>query len=309
VPVGIDRPGAVRLGDDDPVLNLVLPKGSLEHATLQLFEDADLGVQRASTVDYRAEIDDPRVSGVRILRPQEIPVYVADGLFDLGVTGRDWIEETGVSVVSLGELHYSKATARPIRIVLAVGADSAAQSVADLPPGLRVHTEYPQLTRRYFERQGIEAHVQLSYGATEAKVPDIADAVVEITETGSALRAAGLRIIDTILTSYTELIANPAAYEDPGKRRAMEQIHTLLSGALEARGRVLLKLNVDEASLPQVIGLLPALKSPTVSKLFGEDGYAVETVVAKREINTLIPELKDAGATGIIELPIAKIVH
>ena len=151
--------------------------------------------------------------------------------------------------------------------------------------------------------------MELSYGATEAKVPDIADAVVEITETGRALRAAGLRIIDTILTSYTELIASPAAYADPEKRVAMEQLQTLLTGSLEARGRVLIKLNVDGANLDAVIDLLPALKSPTVSKLFNDDAYAVETVVAKREINILIPALKDAGATGIIELPIAKIVH
>ena len=291
------------------MLTIVLPKGSLERATMELFDDADLAVVRSSDVDYRATIDDPRVAEVRILRPQEIPRYVAEGRFDLGVTGRDWIEETEADVVTLTELHYSKATARPIRVVLAVAADSGFQKVEDLPAGLRVHTEYPQLTRRYFDRHGIDAHVELSYGATEAKVPDIADAVVEITETGRALRAAGLRIIDTILTSYTELIASPQAYADPEKRVAMEQLMTLLSGSLEARGRVLIKLNVEGAQLDAVIGLLPALKSPTVSKLFNEDAYAVETVVAKREINILIPALKDAGATGIIELPIAKIVH
>jgi len=291
------------------VLNLVLPKGSLERQTLELFEDADLGLTRSSEVDYRATIDDPRVDEVRILRPQEIPTYVAEGRFDLGITGRDWIEETEADVVSLTELHYSKASARPIKVVLAVAADSTADSVRDLPSGLRVHTEYPRLTRRYFERHGVDAHVELSYGATEAKVPDIADAIVEITETGRALRAAGLRVLDTVLTSYTELIASPAAYADPEKRVAMEQLQTLLTGALEARGRVLIKLNVDQANLDAVIDLLPALKSPTVSKLFNDDAYAVETVVAKREINTLIPALKDAGATGIIELPIAKIVH
>jgi ATP phosphoribosyltransferase len=292
------------------VLNIVLPKGSLERATLELFDDADLGVIRSSDVDYRASVDDPRVAEVRILRPQEIPRYVAEGRFDLGITGRDWIEETAADVQTLTELHYSKATARPIRVVLAVAADSGVQSVADLPSsGLRVHTEYPELTKRYFARHGVDAQVTLSYGATEAKVPDIADAVVEITETGRALRAAGLKIIDTILTSYTELIASPVAYADADKRTAMEQLMVLLTGALEARGRVLIKLNVDGTNLDEVIALLPALKSPTVSKLFNEDAYAVETVVAKREINILIPALKDAGATGIIELPIAKIVH
>ncbi len=291
------------------MLSLVLPKGSLERATLELFADADLAVHRSSDVDYRAGIDDPRVNDVRILRPQEIPRYVAEGRFDLGVTGRDWVEETGAEVVSLGELEYSKSSDRPVRLVLAVAADSPAKSVDDLPAGVRVHTEYPELTRRYFADRGVDAEVSLSYGATEAKVPDIADAVVELTETGRALRAAGLRVVDTVLTSSTELIANPASHRDPERRKAMEQLHTLLGGALEARGRVLLKLNVDEAALPGVLELLPALKAPTVSKLSGVDAYAVETVVAKAEINVLIPSLKDRGATGIIELPISKIVH
>ncbi|HEX2738496.1 MAG TPA: ATP phosphoribosyltransferase, partial [Acidimicrobiia bacterium] len=209
------------------MLRLVLPKGSLERATLQLFEDADLPVVRSSDVDYRATIDDPRVTDVRILRPQEIPRYVADGLFDLGITGRDWVNETGADVETLTELHYSKATARPIRLVLAVAADSDAKSIDDLPAGLRVHTEYPEITRRFFDEHGLAAEVTLSYGATEAKVPEIADAVVEITETGRALRAAGLKVLDTILVSHTELIANPTAAADPEKRKAMEQLQTL----------------------------------------------------------------------------------
>ena len=291
------------------MLRLVLPKGSLEHATLHLFEDADLAVNRSSGVDYRASIADPRVADVRILRPQEIPRYVGDGLFDVGVTGRDWVEETGADVVTLAELHYSKATARPINVVLAVADDAPYRSVTDLPSGVRIHTEYPELTRRYFEKHGVEAEISLSYGATEAKVPEIADAVVEITETGRALRAAGLKVLDTMLVSHTELIANPLAYEDSERRKAMEQIRTLLLGALEARGRVLVKLNVEEEQLDGVIAMLPALRSPTVSKLAGSGAYALEAVVAKSEINTLIPALKDHGATGIIELPIAKIVH
>ncbi|MGI8777128.1 MAG: ATP phosphoribosyltransferase [Acidimicrobiales bacterium] len=291
------------------MLRLVLPKGSLERATMALFEDADLGVLRGSDVDYRGSVDDPRVDEVRILRPQEIPHYVAEGLFDLGITGRDWIEETGREVVSLGQLHYSKATARPVRVVLAVSGDSKVERVEDLPSGLRVSTEYPELTRRYFEKHGVEADIRLSYGATEAKVPEIADAVVEITETGRALRAAGLRILDTMLVSFTELIANPAAYEDPAKRHAMGQLHTLLQGSLEARGKVLVKLNVAATDLDAVIALLPALKAPTMSKLFGADAYALETVVPKAEINILIPALKDAGASDIIEVPLAKIVH
>jgi ATP phosphoribosyltransferase len=291
------------------MLKLVLPKGSLERATLELFEAADLAVVRSSEVDYRASIDDPRVSEVMILRPQEIPIYVAQGLFDLGITGRDWIEETGAEVVSIGQLHYSKATSRPIRMVLAVAADAPWKTVEDLPPGVRVATEYVRLTERFLAERGVQAVVSLSYGATEAKVPEIADAVVEITETGRALRAAGLRILDTMLVSYTELVANPASYDDPAKRHAMHQIHTLLSGALEARGKVLVKLNVAPEHLAGVLEILPAMKSPTVSQLSGEGGYAVETVVPKSKINTLIPALKDHGATDIIELPISKIVH
>ena len=291
------------------MLRLVLPKGSLEKATLTLFEEADLAVHRASDVDYKATVDDPRIDSVRILRPQEIGRYVAEGLFDLGITGRDWIEETASEVVSLGELHYSKATARPVSIVLAVANDDPARSAVDLGDGVRVATEYPELTRRFLEKQGIAADIRLSYGATEAKVPEIVDVVVELTETGRALKAAGLRVIETILVSHTELIANPVAWEDPAKRHAMTQIHTLLQGTLEARGRVLVKLNVGAAELDGVIEILPSLRSPTVSKLFGADAYAVETVVPKDQINTLIPALKDHGATDIIELPISKIVH
>ena len=290
------------------MLKLVLPKGSLEKSTLELFEAAALPVRRSSDVAYKASVSDPRISDVRILRPQEIPIYVSEGLFDFGITGRDWVEETSSDVVSLGELQYSKATSLPIRVVLAVADDSPCRSVADLPQGVRVSTEYPQLTRRFFEAAGIEAQIALSYGATEAKVPDIVDAVVEITETGRALRAARLRIIDTLLTSYTELIANPAAAADTAKRHAMGQIFTLLQGVLEARGKVLVKLNVGAEALDDVIGLLPALKAPTVNELFRGAGYAIETVVPRDEINSLIPALRDVGATGIVELPISKIV-
>ena len=290
------------------MLKLVLPKGSLEKSTLELFEAADLPVRRSSDVAYKASVADPRISDVRILRPQEIPIYIADGLFDIGITGRDWVEETGSDVVSLGELQYSKATSLPIRVVLAVGGDAPYQSIADLPQGVRVSTEYPELTRRFFTDAGIEAQIALSYGATEAKVPDIVDAVVEITETGRALRAAGLRIIDTLLTSYTELIANPAAAADAKKRHAMGQIYTLLQGVLEARGKVLVKLNVGAEALDDVIEILPAMKAPTVNELFRGAGYAVETVVPRSEINILIPALRDLGATDIVEMPISKIV-
>jgi len=291
------------------VLNLVLPKGSLEKATLELFDAADLSVRRNSSVDYKATIADPRIDNVRILRPQEIGRYVSQGLFDLGITGRDWIEETSSDVISLGELKYSKATSNPVRIVLAVPQDSPFESAADLPQGVRISSEYPELTRRYFERHGVEADIQLSYGATEAKVPDIVDAVVDITETGRALKAAGLKIIDTLLTSFTEIIANRESYEDPDKRHAMEQLKTLLDGVLEARGKVLVKLNVGKAALDAVIAILPSMKSPTVNELFAGQGYAVEAVVPKAQINVLIPALKDAGATDLLEIPISKIVH
>ncbi|MEO7398108.1 MAG: ATP phosphoribosyltransferase [Ilumatobacteraceae bacterium] len=290
------------------MLRLVLPKGSLEKATLELFEAADLTVLRNSSVDYRASIDDPRISEVRILRPQEIPGYVAEGVFDLGITGRDWVSETASDVVSLGELSYSKATEAPIHIVVAVAGDSPVVSVADLADGVRVSTEYPRLTQRYFAEHGIEADVRLSYGASEAKIPDIADVIVDITETGRALRAAGLRIIDTIMVSHTEVVANPQAFADPDKRHAMNQLMTLLMGTLDARGKVLVKLNVSHESFEAVVALVPSLKAPTVSTLAHEGGFAIETVVAKNQINTLIPALKDAGATGILELPISKII-
>jgi ATP phosphoribosyltransferase len=291
------------------VLRIVLPKGSLERATLELFEAADLTVIRSSAVEYRATIDDPRVDEVRILRPQEIPMYVAEGLFDLGVTGRDWVEETASDVISLGELRYSKATSNPVRVVVAVAEDSPAQKVSDLPQGVRVSSEYPELTRRYFAGHGIDADVRLSYGASEAKVPDIADCVVDITETGRALRAAGLRVIDTILSSYTEVVANPASHADPAKRHAMGQLMTLLNGSLEAREKVLLKLNVPAESFEAVLAVLPSAKSPTVSELAGGSGFAVESLVEKRQINLVIPALKEAGATDLLEIPIAKIVH
>jgi ATP phosphoribosyltransferase len=290
------------------VLKLVLPKGSLEKATLDLFEAADLAVSRSSSVEYKASIDDPRIDEVRILRPQEIPSYVADGLFDLGITGRDWVEETGSDVISLGEMRYSKATSRPVRIIVAVAGDSTIGRVEDLPQGVRVSSEYPELTRRFFAKKGIEADIRLSYGATEAKIPDIVDCIVDITETGRAIRAAGLKVIGEILRSYTELVANPLAYADPDKRRAMEQVKVLLDGVLAARGKVLVKLNVGRDDLAAVTALLPSMKAPTVSELAGDGGFAVETVVARAEVNVLIPALKEAGAADIIELPLSKIV-
>ena len=291
------------------MLSLVLPKGSLERATLDLFDAADLTVRRSSDRDYHASIDDPRIERVRFLRPQEIPSYIEQGLFDFGITGRDWIAETGADIASLGELQYSKATSDPVRVVLAVPAAAPWRSAADLPEGVRISTEFPALTKRYLEAAGVKAVVIPSYGATEAKVPDIVDAIVDLTETGSSLRKNGLRILDTLLTSYTELVANHAAFADPVKRTAMEDVALLLQGAIRARGNVLLKLNVQAADLAAVTEILPAMSSPTITSLARGDMNAVEAVVPKRGVNTLIPALKAAGARDILEIPISKIVE
>jgi len=290
------------------VLSLVLPKGSLERATLELFDAADLAVRRGSDRDYHAAVDDPRIQTVRFLRPQEIPQYVEQGLFDLGITGRDWVTETGADVVSLGELNYSKATANPVRVVLAVPREARWQRVEELPEGVRVSTEFPSLTRRFFADHGVKAVVVPSYGATEAKVPDIVDAIVDITETGSSLRKNGLRILATLLTSYTELVAHKGAYDDPQKRAAMADIALLLRGAIRARATVLLKLNVAAGDVPAVLAIMPAATSPTLMPLASGAHSAVEAVVPKAGINTLIPALKSAGARDILELPISKIV-
>ena len=291
------------------MLSLVLPKGSLEKATLDLFDAADLTVRRASDRDYHASIDDPRIERVRFLRPQEIPSYLERGLFDLGITGRDWITETRADIVSLGELQYSKATSNPVRVVLAVPDGAPWRSVADLPDGIRISTEFPSLTERYLAEHGVKAMIVPSYGATEAKVPDIVDAIVDLTETGSSLRRNGLRILETLLTSYTELVANPAAHADEAKRAAMEDVALLLRGAIMARGSVLLKLNVAASELAAVTEILPAMTSPTITSLARGDMSAVEAVVPKRGVNTLIPALRAAGARDILEIPISKIVE
>jgi ATP phosphoribosyltransferase len=291
------------------MLSLVLPKGSLEKATLDLFDAADLTVRRASDRDYHGSIDDPRIDRVLFLRPQEIPSYLERGLFDIGITGRDWITETEAEVVSLGELRYSKSTSNPVRVVLAVPDSAPWQTVSDLPEGIRISTEFPSLTRRFLADHGVKAMVVPSYGATEAKVPEIVDAIVDLTETGSSLRKNGLRILDTLLTSYTELVACPPSYADAEKRTAMEDIALLLRGAIQARGNVLLKLNVPAAKLAAVTEMLPAMSSPTITALASGDMNAVETVVAKRGVNTLIPALKAAGAQDILEIPISKIVE
>jgi ATP phosphoribosyltransferase len=291
------------------MLAVVLPKGSLEKQVLELFSAADLTVIRGGDRDYHAKVDDPRIDKVRFLRPQEIPTYVEQGIFDLGISGRDWITETGADVVSLGEIGGGRAGEAVVSVVLAVPKESPWQSAKDLPDGVRISTEMPETTRRFLEEAGVKAKVFTSHGATEAKIPDIVDAIVDLTETGSSLRKAGLKIIDTLLTSRTELIANREAYQDPLKRAAMEDLLVLIQGALRARGHVLLKLNVPTTQLDAVIAELPSMASPTVMALADADMKALETVVPKRGVNTLIPALKAAGARDILELPIAKIVE
>ena len=291
------------------MLKMVIPKGSLEGTTMELLEAADLKVRRGGEREYHAWIDDPRVEEVSILRPQEIPKYVEEGLFDLGITGYDWICEQGAEVVEVAELPYSKMdVGTTVKLVLAVAGASGWERVEDLPEGARVSTEYPNLVRRYFEEKGKKVRVYLSYGATEAKIPEIADAIVELTETGSTLRKHGLRIIDVVLESTTRLVTNREAWSDPEKRKVIEELRILILGALQARGKVLIKFNVSGAKLEAVVKGLPSLKSPTVSKLFSSDYYAVESVVQKAGINLLIPRLVEKGAEDILEIPISKIV-
>ncbi|MEX0833412.1 MAG: ATP phosphoribosyltransferase [Actinomycetota bacterium] len=290
------------------MLKLVIPKGSLEEQTLRLFEAADLRVRRSSSREYHGTIDDDRIDRVSLLRPQEIPRYVEDGFFDLGITGRDWVIETGADVEELASLEYAKSGLGRVKVVLAVPADNPADSAKDLAPDSRISTEYPVITERYFEKLGIPVKALWSYGATEAKVPEIVDAIVDVTETGSTLRAHGMKIIETLLESEVLLIGNRAAAADPAKRAAMEDVRTLLLGALEAESKVLIKLNISEERLKDLLSVLPSMKSPTVAPLAEEGGYAIETVVDKSSVNTLIPQLKSNGATDILELPISKIV-
>jgi ATP phosphoribosyltransferase len=290
------------------MLKLVIPKGSLERATLDLFEAADLRVRRGSDREYRATVDDPRIESVAILRPQEIPIYVEDGYFDVGVTGEDWIAESGADVVKVSALEYSKQTDLPVKVVLAVPRDAGITAPEQIKPESRISTEFPNLTKAYFEKLGIPVRIFLSYGATEAKVPEIVDAIVDLTETGATLRQHGMEIVDVLLESRTHLIANPNAYNAPEKKNAIDELVILLKGAIDARGRVLVKLNVQEGHLSAVVNLLPAMRAPTVSELAEKGYFAVETIVPKATINTLIPRLKAAGAEDIVELPITKIV-
>jgi ATP phosphoribosyltransferase len=286
-------------------LRLGLPKGSLQQSTFRLFERAGyvIGVGSRS---YYPTIDDPDIEPV-LMRPQEIPRYVAAGAMDAGLTGLDWIMETQADVLQVCDLVYSKATTRPARWVLAVAEDSAIQSPKDLQ-GKRIATEVVNLTRQYLAKHGVTAEVEFSWGATEVKVPELVDAIVELTETGSSLRANNLRILDTVLETCTKLIANKRSWEDKAKRTKVETLAMLLQGALMGEEKVGLKMNVARADLEKVLALLPALKRPTISALTDEDWVAVETVLDEREARDLIPALRRAGAEGIVEYPLNKVI-
>ncbi len=290
------------------MLNIALPKGSLEEQTLSLFKAADLDV-KATYRGYNPYIDDPRIDKVKILRPQEIPKYVEEGYFDLGISGYDWILESGADLIEIADLPYSKQGAGVVRIVVAVPIDSEIKDVREIRPNSRVSTEFPNLTKEYFQRLGIPVRIFYSYGATEAKVPELMDVIVDLTETGETLRRNGLKIIGTILESSTRLIANKKSWNNPEKRKAMEEIRVPLLGVIAARDKVLLSMNVPKEKLDTVVGLLPAMKNPTISQLYDSTYYAVETVVDKKNVNALLPQLKDEGAEDILEINITKIVE
>jgi len=289
------------------MIDIAIPKGSLQNQTLQLFEQAGLEVKRTER-EYNARIDDPRIGKVKILRPQEIPGYVAKGYFDLGISGTDWIMESGAIVTKVAELNYGKQGPGAVKLVVAVPESMDISSASMIKPGSRVATEYPNLTRSYFSNLGIPVDIQFSFGATEAKVPELTDVVVDLTETGSTLKKNGLKIIDVMLESTSELIANKKSYADKEKHDDISAVQTLLLAVMRARGKTLLKMNVPEAALDAVISMLPSMKRPTLSKLYNTDYYAIETVVDRSQVNLLIPQLKKSGAEDILELAISKIV-
>ncbi|SNQ61946.1 ATP phosphoribosyltransferase [Candidatus Methanoperedens nitratireducens] len=290
------------------MLDIAIPKGSLEEQTLLLFKQADLEIKKTDR-EYNPTIKDPRIKKVKILRPQEIPKYVEEGYFDLGISGKDWVMESESDVVEIADMFYSKMGEGIVKIVVAVPNNQDIKSGKDIRPGSRVSTEYPRLTKRFFDNLGIPVDIRYSYGATEAKVPELVDVIVDLTETGSTLRKNGLKIVDTILESNTKLIANKKSWNDPAKRKEIEEIKILLLAVLEARGKVFIVMNIPEEKLDSVVSALPAMKKPTVSKLYKSDYYAVESVVSKSEINILIPKLKSLGAEDILEMDITKIVH
>jgi ATP phosphoribosyltransferase len=287
------------------LLRLGLPKGSLQEPTLELLKRAGFHVV-VSSRSYRPTVDDDELE-LRLLRAQEIGRYVDHGFLDCGITGQDWVAENGADVEVITDLRYSRATSKPTRWVLVVPEDSAVQSVKDLQ-GKRIATEAVGMTKAYLEKHGVDAEVEFSWGATEVKVPELVDAIVDITETGSSLRANKLRIVDTLMESYPQLVSSRAAAADPWKRQKMETLALLLRGALEARDKVGLKMNVPAQQLEQVISCLPSMRQPTVSPLANPEWVAVETVISDSVVRVIIPRLKSMGAEGIVEYPLNKVV-
>ena len=293
-------------GEESPrVLKLGLPKGSLQDATAALFRKAGYSITFGSR-SYYPDIDDPDITCM-LIRAQEMARYVEDGVIDCGLTGKDWIMENGAKVTELAALTYSKATSRPVRWVLAVPEDSPVQSVKDLR-GMRIATELVEVTKAYLRKHRVKAEVEFSWGATEVKPPQLADAIVEATETGSSLRANNLRIVDTLLVSTTRFIANRKAARNPWKRGKMNNLVLMLRGAVDAEGRVGLMMNVRKKDLKKVLALLPALQRPTVSNLSDPAWCDIVTIIDEKIARDLMPALKEAGAAGIVEYPLNKII-
>lgn len=285
---------------------LGLPKGSLEESTMKLFAKAGFNITKSSR-SYRPAINDDELDG-RFVRAQEISRYVEHGYFDCGLTGYDWVVENNADVVEVCDLVYSRASRTKSRWVLAVPEDSPVQKAEDLE-GKYVATEVVNIVEKYFAEKGVKANVEFSWGATEVKVPDLVDAIVDLTETGSSLRANKLRIVDTLLETNTKLIANKASWENPEKRKKIEQISLLLQAALEAGDKVGLKLNIRRTNLDEILEKLPSLRNPTISNLGDERWVAVETIIEESVVREIIPALKDLGAEGIIEYPLNKVVY
>ena len=286
-------------------LRLGIPKGSLQQSTLEMMEKAGYRVQ-AGTRSYYPAVDDEELN-MRLIRPQDMSRFVERGIIDAGLTGADWVAENESDVVKVAELIYAKQQLIPVRWVIAVGNDSPVSKVEDLE-GKRVSTELVNVTRKFLSERGVTAEIEFSHGATETKVPDLVDAIVELTETGESLRANNLRIVDTVMESTTCLIASKESWQDPWKRTKIESLAMLFQGAMLAQQKVGLKMNVPPDCLQKILSLLPALRNPTVNSLADESGYAVETVLDEKVARSLIPRLKRAGAEGIIEYPLNKVI-
>jgi ATP phosphoribosyltransferase len=302
------RPGlqSAAMSSEKNILRLGLPSGSLQEPTISLFARAGFAMN-VSSRSYKPSVDDPEL-WVRLLRAQEMSRYVEHGYLDCGLTGLDWIEENGSDVEILCELIFSKVSSRPTRWVLVVPEDSPIQSVKDLE-GKVIATEAVQMTRRFLEKNGVKADVEFSWGATEVKVPDLVDAIVDVTETGSSLRANKLRIVETLMESTPRFIANKKALTDPWKRKKIDNLILLIKGAYAARDKVGLKMNIEEKKVPELLAALPALRNPTIAHLATPEWVAVETIIDEKVVREIIPQLKALGAEGIIEYPLNKVVY